>query len=74
MSDKSSLRFLNTEKYEIGEVFYCVWKNAGFNPMAIKKVDIKTRLITGTYMLFYLFVLSSVSTVFMQRVSCVGRI
>ena len=49
-SDKSSLRFLNTENYEIGEV-HCVWKNAGFNPMAIKKAGIKARLMTGTYVL-----------------------
>ena len=49
-SDKSSLRFLNTENCEIGEV-HCVWKNASFNPMAIKKAGIKARLMTGTYVL-----------------------
>ena len=49
-SEKSSLRFLNTLKYEIGEVHY-VWKNAGFNLMAIKKAGMKARLMTGTYVL-----------------------
>ena len=49
-SEKSSLRFLNTQKYEIGEVHY-VWKNAGFNLMAIKKAGMKARLMTGTYVL-----------------------
>ena len=50
-SEKSSLRFLNTQKYEIGKVHY-VWKNAGFNLMAIKKADMKTRLMMpGTYVL-----------------------
>ena len=38
-SEKSSLRFLNTQKYEIGEVHY-VWKNAGFNLMTIKKAGL----------------------------------
>ena len=46
-SEKSSLRLLNTQKYEIGEV-HCVWKNAGFNLMAIKKAGMKARLMTGT--------------------------
>ena len=49
-SEKSSLRFLNTQKYEIGEVHY-VWKNAGFNLMAIKKAGMKAMLMTGTYVL-----------------------
>ena len=49
-SEKSSLRFSNTQKYEIGEVHY-VWKNAGFNLMAIKKAGMKARLMTGTYVL-----------------------
>ena len=49
-SDKSSLRFLNTQKYGIGEVHY-VWKNAGFNLMIIKKACMKARLMTGTYVL-----------------------
>ena len=47
-SEKSSLKFFNTQKYEIGEVHY-VWKNAGFNLMAIKKAGTKARLMTGTY-------------------------
>ena len=51
-----------------------IWKNAGFNPMAIKKAGIKARLMTGTYMFFNLFVLSLISTVLTQRVCCVGRI
>ena len=49
-SEKSSLRFLNTQKHEIGEVHY-VWKNAGFNLMAGKKAGKKARLVTGTYVL-----------------------
>ena len=39
-SEKSSLRFLNTQKYEIGEVLY-IWKNACFNLMAVKKAGKK---------------------------------
>ena len=49
-SEKSSLKCLNVQNYQIGEV-HCVWKNAGFNLMAIKKAGIKVRLMTGTYVL-----------------------
>ena len=49
-SEKSSLIFLITQKYEIGEVHY-VWKNAGVNLMAIKKAGMKVRLMTGTHVL-----------------------
>ena len=67
MGDKSSLRYLNTEKYEIGEV-HCVWKNAGFSPMT-KKTDIQARPMTGTH------VLQSVRAKFNQySVCCVVRI
>ena len=49
-SEKSSLKFLNTQNYKIGEVHY-LWKNAGFNLMAIKKAGFKAKLMTGTYVL-----------------------
>ena len=49
-SEKSSLKFLNTQNYKIGEVHY-LWKNAGFNLMAIKKAGLKAKLMTGTYVL-----------------------
>ena len=38
-NEKSSLKFLNTQNYKIGEVHY-LWKNAGFNLMAIKKAGV----------------------------------
>ena len=47
-SEKSSLKFLNTQNYKIGEVHY-LWKSAGFNLMAIKKAGLKAKLMTGTY-------------------------
>ena len=47
-SENSSLKFLNTQNYKIGEVRY-LWKNAGFNLMAIKKAGFKAKLMTGTY-------------------------
>ena len=49
--DKSSLRVLNTEKYEIGEVLYIVSgkMQVSNKPMVIKKAGIKARLMTGTY-------------------------
>ena len=46
-SEKSSLEFLNTQNYKIGEVPY-LWKNAGFNLMAIKKAGVKAKLMTGS--------------------------
>ena len=49
-SEKSSLKFLNTQNYKIGEVHY-FWKNAGFNLMAIKKAGFKAKLMTDTYVL-----------------------
>ena len=49
-SEKSSLTFLNTQNYKIGEVHY-LWKNAGFNLMTIKKAGFKAKLMTGTYVL-----------------------
>ena len=49
-SEKSSLKFLNTQNYKIGEVHY-LWKNAGFNLIAIKKADFKAKLMKGTYVL-----------------------
>ena len=49
-SEKSSFTFLNTQNYKIGEVHY-LWKNAGFNLMAIKKAGFKAKLMTGTYVL-----------------------
>ena len=49
-SEKSSLKFLNTQNYKICEVHY-LWKNAGFNLMAIKKAGFKAKLMTGTYVL-----------------------
>ena len=49
-SEKSSFKFLNTQNYKIGEVHY-LWKNAGFNLMAIKKAGLKAKLMTGTYVL-----------------------
>ena len=49
-SEKSSLKFLNIKHYKIGEVHY-LWKNAGFNLMAIMKAGFKAKVMTGTYVL-----------------------
>ena len=49
-SEKSPLKFMNTQNYKIGEVHY-LWENAGFNLMAIKKAGFKAKLMTGTYFL-----------------------
>ena len=48
VSEKFSLRCLIVQKYQIGKV-HVIWKNAGFNIMAIKKAVIKARLMTGAY-------------------------
>ena len=47
-SEKSSLKCLNVQNYQSIHYFL---KNAVFNLMAIKKADIKARLMTGTYVL-----------------------
>ena len=65
-SEKSSLKFLNTQNYKIGEVHY-LWKNAGFNLMAIKKAGFKAKLMTDTYVLQS----NSISILSTQRVYCV---
>ena len=47
---KSSLRYLNTLKYTIGQP-HLVWQDAGFDAMSVHKAGWKVRIMSGTYML-----------------------
>ena len=48
---KVIVQILNIQNYKIGEVHY-LWKNAGFNLMAIMKAGFKAKFMTGTYVLY----------------------
>ena len=47
---KSSLRFLNSSSFTIGQV-HPLWKTLSSNPREVVKAAIKARVLTGTYVL-----------------------
>ena len=49
-AEKSSLKYMNTQKYSIGQA-QLVWFDAGHDIMSVQKAGWKARLMTGTYML-----------------------
>ena len=48
--NKSSLRYLKTMKYTIGQA-HLAWQDAGFDVMSVHKAGWKVRLMSSTYML-----------------------
>ena len=49
-AEKSSLKYMNTQKYSIGQA-QLVWCDAGHDIMSVQNGGWKARLMTGTYML-----------------------